>query len=218
MYRFYWHPTTSSYAPMAVLEELGVPFDLHEVDYNGGENRTPDYLRLQPLGLIPALELGDGRSMFESAAIVLYLCDRHREPELAPSQDDADRPRYLQWLFFMADTLYPSYNRFYRPARYTASPDGASDVKEQARRAMLAQWQVVEDALERNGPWLLGRRFSACDIYLQMLTMWHERPADLLAAFPHVRELAHGVIARDGCQRALKRHNFETGFETEPVA
>ena len=51
MYTLYWHPTSSSYAPMAVLEELGVPFDLREVDYARGDNRSPDYLRLQPLGL-----------------------------------------------------------------------------------------------------------------------------------------------------------------------
>ena len=83
---------------------------------------------------------------------------------------------------------------------------------------MLTQWQVVEDALRRDGPWLLGRRFSACDIYLQMMTTWHETPADLLAAMPSVRELAQGVVARDACRRALRRHDFETGIETAAVA
>ena len=192
-----------------------MPFALHEVDYDGGENRTPDYLRLQPLGLVPALEFEDGGSMFESGAMVLYLCDRHREVDLAPSPEEAERPSYLQWLFFLTDTLYPSYNRFYWPARYTAASEGAHDVKEQARRTLLKQWQVVEDALQRNGPWLLGRRFSACDIYLQMITTWHESPAELLNNFPHIREVARSVIARGGCQRALNRHNFKTGFETE---
>ncbi len=213
MYTLYWNPNSSSLAPMAVLEELGASFDLHEVDYDGGENRTPGYLRLQPLGLIPALEIGDGRSMFESAAIVLYLCDRHQDVGLAPSPEEAERHSYLQWLFFMADTIYPSYSRYYRPERYTAAPEGASDLKEQARRTVLNQWQVVEDSLRSNGPWLLGRRFSACDIYLQMMTTWHEKPGDLLAAFPHVRELAQGIVVRDGCRRAIDRHNFQTGFE-----
>ena len=77
MYRLYWHPNASSLAPMAVLEELGVAFELHELDYDGGETRRSEYLRLQPLGLIPALGLGNGSSMFESAAIVQYLCDAH---------------------------------------------------------------------------------------------------------------------------------------------
>jgi glutathione S-transferase len=218
MYRLFWHPSSSSYAPMAVLEEIGVPFDLHQVDYDGGEHRSPAYLRRQPLGLIPALELDDGRSMFESGAIVLHLCDRHPETNLAPSPADVERPTYLQWLFFMADTIYPSYNRLYWPQRYTVSPDHASDVAEQARRTVMTQWQVVEDALGRGGPWLLGRRFSACDIYLQMMTTWHESPSELLAALPHVREVARGVVARDSCRRALRRHHFETGLGEEAAA
>ena len=213
MYNLYWHPSSSSYASMAVLEELGVPFDLHEVDYDGGENRTPRYLRLQPLGLIPALEFEDGRSMFESAAIVLFLCDRHRDVGLAPDVEEAERHSYLQWMLFMADTLYPFYNRYYHPERYTAAPGAASDVKEQARRTLSKQWQVVEDALRSNGSWLLGQRFSACDIYLQMMTTWHETPADLMAHYPHVQVLARGVVAREGCRRAIDRHNFATGFE-----
>ena len=70
MYRFYWHPNCCSCAPMAVLEELGVPVDYHEVDFAGGETGRREYLRVQPLGLVPALDLGNGRTMFESAAIV----------------------------------------------------------------------------------------------------------------------------------------------------
>jgi len=213
MYTLYWHPFTSSLAPMAVLEELGVSFDLHEVDYDGGECDTPEYREFQPLGLIPALGLPDGSSMFESAAIVQYLSDQHGIGSLAPSHDDTDRPRYLQWLYFMADTIYPSYNRYYWPARYTTSTDGAEGVKDLVRVTVLTQWEVVEDSLRGNGPWLLGSKFSACDIYLQMMTTWHEPPVDLLNNFPKIRKLAQGVIARKPCQRAIQRHNFATGFE-----
>ena len=218
MYTLYWHPSSSSYAPMAVLEELRVPFALHQVDYDGGENRTPAYLSLQPLGLIPALAFDGGGSMFESGAIVLYLCDRHPDANLAPTHDAQVRPAYLQWLFFLTDTLYPSYNRFYWPARYTSDADGAASVKAQASRTMLKQWQVIEDALGRDGPWLLGRRFSAADIYLQMITTWHESPADLLGTFPNVRDLARRVLARDGCRRAFQRHDFRSGLESEAAA
>lgn len=197
---------------MAVLEELDVEFDLYEVDYEGGETQNPKYRQLQPLGLIPALELGDGRSMFESAAIILYLCDRHPGMELAPKIDDPNRPHYLQWMLFLADTIYPSYNRFYHPERYTASEEGIDGVKEQASLVVMTQWQVVEDALAQRGPWLLGDQFSACDIYLQMMSTWHTRPSELLAQFPNVKNVAAGVIKREGCQRAFSRHNFESGL------
>lgn len=213
MYTLYWHPWSSSYAPMAVLEKLGVEFDLYEVDYDGGENLTPQYRRLQPLGLIPAMKIGHSGSMFESAAIILYLCDRHPEAGLAPAVDAPDRHAYLQWILFLADTIYSSYNRYYHPQRYTAAADGAPEVKRQANENALAQWRVIEDSLTDNGPWLLGHTFSACDIYLQMITTWHETPKDLFASFPRIKKLAMGVTQRERCQRAIKRHNFATGFE-----
>ena len=200
---------------MAVLEEIGVKYELHQVDYEGGETQTAAYRKIQPLGLVPALGLEDGTAMFESAAIILYLCDRHPESTLAPDVGDPERPFYIQWLFYLTDTIYPSYNRYYHPERYTAAIDGAVGVKEQAGRTVLAQWQVVEDAINSGGPWILGRRFSACDIYLQMLTSWHETPEDLFGMFPGIRELAHGVVARSACQRAIQFHDYKTGFEED---
>ena len=212
MYTLYWHPTASSYAPMAVLEELGVAFDLHEVDYDGGETNSPEYRKLHPLGLIPALRLPDGQSMFESAAIIAFLCDRHQGPGLAPRPDEAERAAFLQWMFFMADTLYPSYNRYYHPERYTADRQGEEGVKQQAMITADKQWRVIEEALATPGPWLLGERFSACDIYLQMMTTWHEGPEDLLTRFPRIKELARGVLSRAASRKAFDRHNFPSGL------
>jgi glutathione S-transferase len=213
MYTLYWHPYSSSYAPMAVLEELRAKFDLYEVDYDGGETNTPEYRALQPLGLIPALKIEEGRSMFESAAIIIFLCDRHQEAELAPMPEEAERAAFLQWMLFMADTIYPSYNRYYHPERYTSDPTGQSSVKEQAMVLAQSQWQVIEDKLASSGPWLLGERFSACDIYLQMITTWHEGPKDLFTKFPKVRQVAEGVLAREATRRAFERHNFPSGLE-----
>jgi glutathione S-transferase len=213
MYTLYWHPYSSSYAPMAVLEELGVEFDLYEVDYDGGETGTPEYRELQPLGLIPALKIGNDRSMFESAAMIIYLCDSHPESGLAPRSNEIERAAYLQWMLFMSDTVYPSYNRYYHPERYTTEPSGEVGVKEQAMLLARKQWQVIEDELQANGPWVLGNRFSACDVYLQMMTTWHEGPSDLLGKFPKVKQVAEGVLAREASRRAFERHNFLSGLE-----
>jgi glutathione S-transferase len=213
MYTLYWHPYSSSYAPMAVLEELGVEFDLYEVDYDGGETKTAEYHALHPLGLIPALKISDDQSMFESAAIIIFLCDQHSELNLAPLPKETKRPAFLQWMLFMADTLYPSYNRYYHPERYTANASGETGVKEQAMVLANSQWRVIETELETNGPWLLGDRFSACDIYLQMITTWHEGPKDLFATFPYVRRVSEGVLLRKASRRAFERHNFLSGLE-----
>nr|WP_290428764.1 glutathione binding-like protein [Defluviimonas salinarum] len=116
-------------------------------------------------------------------------------------------------MLFLADTVYPSYNRYYHPDRYTASADGKDAVKAQALTTAVSQLEIVERRLADHGPWLLGERFSACDIYLQMMTTWHDPPQALFAAMPKLRALARGVTERPGCQWAIRKHNFSVGIE-----
>ena len=178
-----------------------------------GRYRTTEYLKVSPLGLFPALELGDGTSMFESAAMVQILCDRHPEINLAPLINESDRPWYLQWLFYLSNTIYPSTTRIWHPERFTTTPEYEPSVKEQAKIMIMDQWQGIETYLQKEGPCLLGDRFSACDIYLQMIITWFESPADLLNTFPNIRNLVKEVLSRNSCQIANDRHNPDTGLE-----
>ena len=213
MYKLYWQRDTSSTAAMAILEEIGEPFDMQELIWERGDTETPEYLKVSPLGLFPALELGDGTSMFESAAMVQILCDRHPEINLAPLIDESDRPKYLQWLYYLSNTIYPSTTRIWHPERFTTNPEYEPTVKEQALITIMEQWLGIETYLEKGGPYLLGDRFSSCDIYLQMITTWLEDPADLLNTFPNIRNLVKEVVSRESCRIANDRHNPKTGLE-----
>jgi glutathione S-transferase len=213
VYKLYWHPDTSSTAAMAILEEIGQPYDMQELDWQRGDTETPEYLKVSPLGLFPALELGDGTAMFESAAMVQVLCDRHPEINLAPSIDDPDRPRYLQWLYYLSNTIYPSTTRIWHPERYTTTPENEPTVKEQAQITIMEQWLAIEKYLQQEGPCLLGDRFTACDIYLQMITTWMDDPTGLLNSFPGIRILVKEVVSRNSCKIANNRHNPATGLE-----
>jgi glutathione S-transferase len=213
MYKLYWHRDTSSTAAMAILEEIGQPYDMQELIWDRGDTENPEYLKVSPLGLFPALELGDGTSMFESAAMVQILCDRHPEINLAPLVNEPDRPKYLQWLFYLSNTVYPSTTRIWHPERFTTTPAYEATVKEQAQKTIIDQWQGIETYLKKEGPYLLGDRFSACDIYLQMITTWMEDPAELLNYFPAIHNLVKTVVARESCKMANDRHNPGTGLE-----
>ena len=213
MYKLYWHVQTSSAAIITVLEELGVPYDLHEIVYETGFTKTQEYLKVSPLGLFPSLEIEGMKPIFESAAIVLFLCDRHQNQTLAPQVDEPERARFLQWLFYLSNTIYPTYTRYWHPERYTSTPECEADAKAQMLASIMTLWAGIEDVLDKGGPWLLGDRFSACDIYLQMITTWHDEPAELLDAFPNIRELARGVVTRPASRRSIELHDLKTGFE-----
>ena len=213
MYKLHWHIQTSSAAIVTVLEELRVPYDLHEIHYETGFTKSQEYLKISPLGLFPSLEIESKDSIFESAAIILFLCDRHQNRTLAPSLDEPERARFLQWLFYLSNTVYPTYTRYWHPERYTTTPKCEADVKAQMLASILKLWAGIEDILDKGGPWLLGSRFSACDIYLQMITTWHADPAELLNTFSNIKKLARGVVTRPTSKRAIEIHDFKTGFE-----
>ena len=104
MIQLHYHPGNASMTPHLLLLELGVPFELKYVDRAAGAHKAPEYLKLNPNGLIPVLVDGDpsaspGRALvlYETAAIVLYLVDTHAAAGLAPSVGTAERAHFYKW-------------------------------------------------------------------------------------------------------------------------
>jgi glutathione S-transferase len=204
MYTLYYSPGAASMAPQAVLEEIGAAFKLEHVDTSKGEHQQAAYLKLNPAGKIPALALPDGAAMAEAAGICIFLADRHPEAGLAPAVTDPARATYLQWFMHLTNTLQPADLRFYYADRYTTEEAGAAGVKACAQAEIAETWGRIDKHLEKHGPYLLGDRFSAADIFCFMLSTWQDSCPDLNARFPHVKKLADLVGARPAVQRMLK--------------
>lgn len=152
--RLYHSPRTRSARVLWVLEELEIPYDVTVLTVD--ERRGSEHRARHPLGRVPVLELDDGREMFESAAICLYLADQHPESHLAPSPESEHRPAAYQWLFFAMTELEPAVTAWRRAHR-----DGADEA------AALAHLREVADAVSDalfGGLWLLGAPFSVVDI------------------------------------------------------
>ncbi|MEX2629100.1 MAG: glutathione S-transferase family protein [Tistlia sp.] len=197
MYRLYWAKGTGAFAPNAVLAEAGAPFERVEVDKAAGRHREHGYLGLNPRGQLPTLVLPDGTLVTESLAIVLQLCDALPEAGLLPAPGSAERGRCLRWMAFGAVDLYEANLRYVYAERYTSDPGGAAGVKEAGRQAVERDWRLIEAALgETEGPFLLGERFSAADIYLAMLGGWHHDLPAFLEASPRAARLMQAVAAR----------------------
>jgi glutathione S-transferase len=209
-YRLYWYRTASSLAPMATLEEVGAGYEAVEVNCAAGAHQDPAYRQIHPLGLVPALGLADGRTVFESAGIVMFLADRHPEAGLAPDPSTEERAFYNQWLFYLADTLYPTYNRLYWPQRFSTDPTDARRIGERCQQILMDQWGVVDRALTRRD-WLVGTTFSAADIYLYMVSTWDQDPEDFRRRCPNVDRVARAVATRPGVARAISLHTVNSG-------
>ena len=205
MNTLYYSPATASLVVHWLLIELGVPHALHKLDFERGEQKSPEYLAINPAGVVPTLVL-DGQVLTEAAAIVMHLADLHPDAGLAPPVGTPARADYTRWFFFMANTLQPQYRAWFYPTE-PAGEANVDAVKAAARARIEAAWQRVADHLEQNGPYLLGATRSAADFMLTMLMRWsrnmpkpaHSWPAlqahaQAMKALPSFRE----TYAREG--------------------
>jgi len=206
MHTLYWAPDTAAFAPQAVMEELGVAYRTQTVDLERGEHRSPEYLALNPAGYVPTLVTDTEQVLYESAAIVLYLCDRHPEGGLIPEPGEPARGDFYRALFYLTNTVQEAYKRHYYAERYSSDAGDAPRVKAKADLDLAERWDIVEAGLAARGPHLLGERLSAADIYLTMLASWYDPPDALLERCPRVRECVAKVAERPGVRRAMGMH------------
>jgi len=152
---FFHSPQTRSTGTFTLLEELGAPYKMHQINMKAGENRQPAYLAINPMGKLPAL-LHRGGLVTEQIACFLYLADLFPAAGLAPALDSPLRGPYLRWMAFYAGCFEPAVvdRAMKRPeAAVPMSPYGSFD-------AVLA----TLTAQLRATPYLLGDTISAADI------------------------------------------------------
>lgn len=156
--RLYWAPRTRARRVLWMLEELGQPFERVHLDIRDPASRTEAFLRVSPMGKVPALEDG-ATCLWDSGAICAWLADQYPQAGLAPPVGHADRGRYLQWLMFTNSVVEPAMGE--RVGGGAAAPG----------RNGWGSWDLMLRTFRdgvREGPWVLGQRFSAADVLLGM--------------------------------------------------
>jgi glutathione S-transferase len=152
--RLYYMPRTRSSRVLWLLEEIGAPYDLTEI--KGAERRSKEHLLRHPLGRVPALELGDGTTMFESAAICLELADLNPGAGLVAPVGSTARGLVYQWVVFAVSELEGPLFRWLRELG-----DGVSESPTRDRFAAAAD--AIQSALA-DRDWLVDDRFSVADV------------------------------------------------------
>ena len=152
---FFHAPHSRSSATRAMLEELGAPYDMVALNLAAGEQRTPDYLAINPMGKVPAIR-DEGVLITEQPAILMHLADLYPERNLAPPPGDPLRGAWLRWMVFYGSCFEPAMMDFSRKREPVPPMQCGYGDYDSVMRVVAAQ-------LER-GPWLLGERFSAADV------------------------------------------------------
>jgi len=202
----YFHPGSANLIPHILLEELGVPYLRTEVDRAGGAHKSPEYLRLNPNGLMPLLTDGD-LVLYETAAICLHLADTHPAASLVPPLGTVERAHFYKWLMWLTNTLQTTLMSYFYPERWVDEGNvaGAAQVKAHAERKAGGLLDQLDAELARHGgPWFGGTAYSALDPYVFVLCRWtrgFETPA--ARTRPHLGPYLQRMLARPGVQRGL---------------
>lgn len=179
----HYAPGAASFCVHWLLRELGIPFTLRKVDLSAGEQRRPDYLALNPAGVVPTLVMDDGEVLVESGAILWALAERFPDGGFLPPPGTAARARTMEWLLQMVNVLQPAFRIWYYPQE-GAGAEASSGAKAQAEARIGGFFDRLDARLASGGPYLLGDRMTVADLMLAMLCRWSRNLPKPATAYP----------------------------------
>lgn len=199
MYVLYGGKFTRALITEMVMLEGNIAYELRPVDILKDEHRSPEFLKINPAGWVPALITPEGEQLYETPAINLYLAERHELVHLAPEVGDSVRGAFLSGLFSVSGELEPVMKQVFYAHRYVINPDDTPAFKHKALEAAHKRLVPFEERMNRTGPYALGDRFSLIDLTLGYWTSYLEQ-LGLLEALPAVRASLALVRARPKVQ------------------
>lgn len=159
--KLYYNPQSRAVIAKWMLDECGARYEIVQVDLQKREHKTPEFLKINPAGKLPALVDGEAK-IFEAAAICLYLADKFPETKLAPRIDAPERGRYLSLMVYSTSQLEP------------AMGDAIAGAQSLPQRGWT-DFETAKDVIEGElggGPFLFGDWFTAADIMIGSMFMW----------------------------------------------
>jgi len=212
MDQLYYAPGAASMLVHWLLLELDIPHELHLVDTAAGAQKRPEYLALNPNGVVPTL-IHDGQPMFEAAALAMTLADREPLAGLAPAPGDPLRPQYTQWMFHLANAVQPLFRLWWYPHE-AAGAEHADAVRKHVAPRIEAAWERIDAHLAAQAGavhdhYLLGDKLSAADFFLIMLMRWSRGMPRPATEWPQLAELA---------QRMKARPSFKALYQSEGLS
>jgi glutathione S-transferase len=198
----FYAPGACSLASHIALVEAGADFELRLVRLAKAEQRTPDYLQVNPKGRVPALVTERG-VLTENPAILAYVAQNWPETGLGPIGDPWAMAEVNAFNSFLCSSVHVAFAHIFRPGRYADGDAAARAMREKSPQSLDDFFVLIEAKLEA-GLWIHGDSFSVSDPYLYLFSRWFQRDGmGHPERFPRVRAHMERVHARPATQNAL---------------
>jgi glutathione S-transferase len=205
--KLYYSPGACSQAPHILLHEIGLDHDAERVDLKAKKLEDgSDYLKINPKGAVPALQLDSGEVLTENAVILQYLGDRANWPEVLPPLGDFRRYRVLEMVNFITTELHKRFG-------FLFNPKAGDETKRLVTDELGKKLDYIDQRLG-DGPFLFGDDLKLADPYLFVITGWAEKMLGGLDRWPNLKTFRERMMRRPSVRNVL---SFEGLLQEEPA-
>jgi len=202
MYKIYYSPGSCALASHIALAESGADYEPVRVNFQAGEQRSPQYLAINPKGRVPALVTPQG-ILTENPAILAYLAQTFPKSRLAPLDDPWTFARAQSFNSYLCSTVHVHHAHRTRGTRWADSEAAIEGMKKKVTQNMSDAFTLIEGEMLK-GPWVLGETYSISDPYLFTISGWLGSDGVDIARFPKVNDHYKRMQQRPAVQRAMK--------------
>jgi glutathione S-transferase len=201
MIKLYYAPDTCSLASHIVLEEVGAEYELARISFARNEQRSPDYLAINPKGRVPAMVTERG-VLTETPAMLVFIAQTFPHARLAPLDDPFVFAQVQAFNSFLCSTLHVAHAHRMRGHRWADDEAAILAMQRKVPDSVGACYELIERHMFR-GPHVMGEAYTICDPYLFTIAQWMEGDGVDPARFPRVAEHRRGMSERPAVRRAI---------------
>jgi glutathione S-transferase len=186
MLKLYYSPNSCALASHIALETAGAKYEAVKVDFKRNEQRSAEYLKINPKGRVPAL-VTDRGVLTETPAILLYVCQTHPQAGLAPLDNPFELGEVQAFNSYLCATVHVAHSHRMRGYRWADEESSFADMRRKIPQTVGECFQIIEREYFR-GPWVMGGRYGICDMYLFTLAQWLENDGVDIEKTPKVAD------------------------------
>jgi glutathione S-transferase len=198
--KLYYAPGACSFASHIALEEVGVPYDTQRLDLAAGDQRKPEYLKLNPRGRVPTLVV-DGHVLTENVGIMTYLAGGYPKAGVWP-KDTWHQAMAVSTMAWLSNTVHTTYGHIVRPSRYADDPEVQEAIKAKARASYEDLMKEIDSLLTAK-KWAIANQYTVVDGYLLVFYRWANRQKLPVRSLANYTAHAERVLARPAVKKVM---------------
>ena len=205
MLTLFYAPGTCALATLIALEEAGAAYETQRLDFRAEQQRSAEYLTVNPKGRVPALATERG-VLTETPALLLYIAQLHPQAGLAPIDDPFALAQLQAFNSYLCATVHVAHAHRVRGYRWADEPEAIEAMKRKVSHSVGACFDLIEREMLQ-GPWVFGGRYTIADPYLFTLAQWLEQDGVDPRGLPKVADHRTRMKERPAVARALAVEN-----------